>query len=135
MSGEADSPGWHSRSAVTTHEELILTCGGLVVALSPVGGQRVGDRIGVLVKQIVAEFVEDNIAPAGLAEEDGRVPAVAGIRALNDQLVVHHGREAAPAPSFAATAHEKLISLIFCLQPAYVEACSNLGGGERGAQE
>ena len=56
MSGEADSPGWHSRSAVTTHEELILTCGGLAVALSPVGGQRVGDWIGVLVKQMVAEM-------------------------------------------------------------------------------
>ena len=106
------------------------------MALSPTRVQRVSDQVGVLVRYMpVSEFVEDSIVPAGLAEEGGRVPAVAGIRALNDQLVVHHGREAAPAPSLAATAHEKLISLIFCLQPAYVEACSYHGGGERGAHE
>eukprot|EP01050_Picozoa_sp_SAG11_P029980 SAG11_NODE_8666_length_989_cov_1.396629_3_plen_144_part_01 len=128
MSGEADSPGWHSRSAVTTHEELILTCGGLVVALSPVGGQRVGDWIGVLVKQIVAEFVEDNIAPAGLAEEDGRVPA--SVPARDDQLILDD-REAAAAPHFAAAAHERTgISLTACLQP-YIEQLSWEGSRRR----
>ena len=83
------------------------------MALSPTRVQRVGDRVGVLVKQMVAEFVEDSIVPAGLAEEGGRVPAVVGARALYDQPVVGRGREAAPAPSCAATAHEKLMSLIF----------------------
>ena len=84
------------------------------MALDPAGGQRVRNRVVVLVRYMVSEFVE-----AGLAEEGGRVPAVVGARALYDQPVVGRGREAAPAPSCAATAHEKLMSLIFCLQPAY----------------
>ena len=105
MLGGADSLGWHLRSAVTTYEELILTCGGLVVALSPVGGQRVGNRVAMLVRYVVAEFVETNIMPAGLAEEDGRVRA--DVRARDDQLIVDD-REAAAAPHFAAAAHEKV---------------------------
>ena len=42
MSGEADSPGAYD-------EELVLTCGGLVVVFELVGGQRVRNRIAMLV--------------------------------------------------------------------------------------
>ena len=92
------------------------------MALDPAGGQRVRNLVGYM----VSEFVEDNIVPASLAEEGGRVPT--DVPARDDQLVVERGREAAPAPSFAATAHEKLI--IFCLQPAYVEAAIMEAGNE-----
>ena len=36
----------------------MLTCGGLVVALDPAGGQRVRNRVAVLVRYMVSEFVE-----------------------------------------------------------------------------
>ena len=50
--------------------------------------------------------VEGSIVPAGLADEDGQVPAVAGVRARDDQLVVD-GREAAAAHSFGVATHER----------------------------
>ena len=110
----------------------MLTCGGLVVVFELAGGQRVRNRVAVLVRYMVSEFVEDSIVPAGLAEEGGRVLAVVDARALYDQLVVDRGREAAPAPSCAATAHEKLMSLIFCLQPAYAWKQLSWRRGTRG---
>ena len=105
MLGGADSPGWHLRSAVTAYEELTLTCGGLVVALSPVGGQRVGNRVAMLVRYVVAEFVEANIMPTVLAEKDSRVYAY--IPARDDQLILDD-RKAAAARHFAAVAYEKV---------------------------
>ena len=42
MSGGADSPGAYD-------EELMLTCGGLVVVFELAGGQRVRNRVAVLV--------------------------------------------------------------------------------------
>ena len=98
MSGGADSPGAYD-------EELMLTCGQLVVVLSAVRGQRVRNRVAVLVRYMVSEFVEDSIVPAGLAEEGGRVPA--NVPARDDQLVLDD-REAVAAPRFAAAAHEKV---------------------------
>lgn len=55
--------------------------------------------------------------PAGLAEENGRVPVVAyGARAQDVQLVMID-REAALAPGFSAAAHERaMISLKACQQ-------------------
>ena len=96
------------------------------MALDPAGGQRVRN----LVRYMVSEFVEDNIVPASLAEEGGRVPT--DVPARDDQLVVERGREAAPAPSFAATAHEKLIMLshIMSTAAAYVEAAIMEAGNE-----
>eukprot|EP01052_Picozoa_sp_SAG31_P069194 SAG31_NODE_28017_length_416_cov_1.511041_1_plen_37_part_01 len=37
------------------------------MALDPAGGQRVRNRVVVLVRYMVFEFVEDGIVPAGLA--------------------------------------------------------------------
>eukprot|EP01050_Picozoa_sp_SAG11_P028344 SAG11_NODE_7539_length_1132_cov_0.879961_2_plen_129_part_00 len=55
--------------------------------------------------------------PAGLAEENGRVPAAAhGARAQDVQLVMID-RKAALAPGFAAAAHERAVLLVS--QPIY----------------
>ena len=88
MSGGADFLGWHSLLAVTTDEELILTCGGLVVALSPTRVQRVGDRVDVLVRSMFDEIVEGSIVLSGLVGEGCQFHAVAGVCARDDQLVM-----------------------------------------------
>ena len=75
------------------------------MALSPVGGQRVGNRVAMLVRYVVAgEFVEANIMPTVLAEKDSRVYAYIPAR---DQLIVDE-REAATTPHFAVAANEKV---------------------------
>ena len=73
------------------------------MALSPVGGQRVGNRVAMLVKYVVAEFVEANIMPTVLAEKDSRVYAYIPAR----DLLIVDDREAATTPHFAVAANEK----------------------------
>eukprot|EP01052_Picozoa_sp_SAG31_P055577 SAG31_NODE_15424_length_756_cov_0.829528_1_plen_94_part_00 len=77
------------------------------------GGHQVGGLLATLVSWLVEiVHVEGSIVPAGLADEDGRVPAVAGVRARDDQLVVD-GREAAAARSFGAATHERVVSSVW----------------------
>ena len=61
-----------------------LTCVSFTVALGPGRGQRVGDRVGVLVRSMFVEIVEGSIVLAGLVGEDYQVHAVAGVRAGDD---------------------------------------------------
>eukprot|EP01051_Picozoa_sp_SAG22_P005928 SAG22_NODE_370_length_11576_cov_83.771456_3_plen_168_part_00 len=66
---------------------------------APAGGQQVGDRGAALIRLMVV---------------DGRVPAVARLRARDHQLVVD-GREAAPARGFAAAVHGRWsVSQLLC---------------------
>ena len=74
------------------------------MALDPAGGQRVGNRVAVLVRYMVSEFVEDSIVHTVLAEKDSRVYAYIPTR---DQLIVDD-REAATTPHFAVAANEKV---------------------------
>ena len=58
------------------------------MALSPTRVQRVGDRVGVLVRSMFVEIVEGSIVLAGLVGEGCQVHAVAGVCARDDQLVM-----------------------------------------------
>ena len=58
------------------------------MALSPTGGQRVGDRVGVLVRSMFVEIVEGSIVLSGLVGEGCQVHAVAAVCARDDQLAM-----------------------------------------------
>eukprot|EP01050_Picozoa_sp_SAG11_P002787 SAG11_NODE_145_length_14811_cov_24.558931_5_plen_92_part_00 len=83
---------------------------------------------------VVEKASATSLALASLVGKGGQVPAAAlGVRGRDDQVVMG-GRETAPAPRFAATAHERaLIGFIPCPQP-YVEGGA-MKGGDRGANK
>ena len=83
------------------------------MAVGLAGGHQVGGQLAALVSWLVViVHVEGSIVPDDLADEDGRVPAVAGVRARDDQLVVD-GREAAAARSFGVATHERAVSSVW----------------------